>query len=416
MDIFKIFSGPSAEKLEQRGDALAAPGKWGRAKLEYERALIKAEKAPDHDPERKARLQNKIAGAKEALAREHLETIDLLLEGDNFDDAGELAAIALEISTEPSLRVELEARRQRIEEGRSLQTRVEGPDLLYGLGGGDVGEGSDEEIFLSLCSTLPPEVEQAYLSYDEDFREGYIALNQGDFDAAVDRLSAAMDREPAPDSYIALELATARLHQGDADGAQRLLERFVSRCPGVLPAYSVLCEIYWEKKEFHRAHTLLDDAPEDLHSSVAMVLLRGQTLTQSGDLEAAKSHYLAFFEAHGWNDQVAKALAGVHEALKETETARALYAEMISRCTGCRARVEPEVKHRYAELAYLAGHTGSDVTELYLSLAREMPQHAAHYFDRLSRIYATQGNTDEAERFRVFSAQAGGEKAESKSP
>ena len=423
MRLFKIFSGASVEKLEKRGDGLAVAGKWGRAKLAYEHALIQAEKGSGSEGDACDRLRAKTTGAKEALAREHLEQIDLLLEGDNFDEAEDLAGIALELSVDPALRAELETRRQRIAKGRSLRIETEAPDPLYGLGSGEDDEeeaegpvAEEDEVFFALCSTLPPKVGEVYLTYGESFRKGYIALNRGDFDTAVERLAAAMEEDGAPESFIPLELATARLHRGEADAAQRLLEPFVARHPEALPAYSLLCGIYWEKKAFDRAHALLDAIPEDLQASSAAVLLRGQTRVLAGELQAARSDYLAHIQTYGWNDPVASALAGVHEALEETAPARDLYAELMARCTGCGARVDPEVKHRYAELLFRTGHTGSDLVELYLSLAREAPQQADLYFQRLSRVYAAQGNTVEAERFRVFAIRAAAEKAGAESP
>ena len=137
MSIFKIFSGPSAEKLEQRGDALAAAGKWGLAKLEYEHAAIKAEKAASPTQEAAARLQKKIVDTMEALAREHLENADRLKEGANFDEAAELVTIALGITADPRLKSELEERLEQIEEGRNNQVPMEEPDPFYGLADDD---------------------------------------------------------------------------------------------------------------------------------------------------------------------------------------------------------------------------------------------------------------------------------------
>jgi hypothetical protein len=46
---------------------------------------------------------------------------------------------------------------------------------------------------------------------------------------------------------------------------------------------------------------------------------------------------------------------------------------------------------------------GAEVLELYLSLAREFPDHASLYFDRISRIYEKQGTAVASQRFRAFS-------------
>ena len=67
MSLLKLFSGPSPEKLEQKGDALFEAGLWGRAKLEYERALHKLEKETGQENDRQQQLSAKIRKAREAL-------------------------------------------------------------------------------------------------------------------------------------------------------------------------------------------------------------------------------------------------------------------------------------------------------------------------------------------------------------
>ena len=415
MSIFKFFSGPSSEKLEQKGDALAADSSWGQAKLAYEHSLIKAEKATDPAGEIQARLKKKIAGTMEALALEHLETADQFLEGANFDEAVELISIAMGITADPQLKSQLQARLEQIEEGRSNQAQIDAQDPYDGLADDDddveeADPGSEDEYFLALLNTLPQEIQETYASYGNNFQDGYMALNRGDFQTAAKHLSLAMEANPGPESFIPLELATARVHLGDLDEAQHLLEPFFAVHPEVLPACQLLCEIHWEKKAFHLAHALLDSVPAALKASLAVVVLRGETLARAGDLHGAKAHFLDFFQAYGWHDPVARSLAGVHEALSEKEAARALYKEMMDRCAGCGARIDPVVKHRYAELTFESGHTGTDLAERYLALAREVPEQAAIYFDRLSHIYQAQGNTVDAARFRSFADRAAREK------
>ena len=227
----------------------------------------------------------------------------------------------------------------------------------------------------------------------------------------MESLSLAMESNPEPESFIPLELATALVHGGNPRAACSLLESFLAAHPEALPAYQLLCEIHWEKGDFGSAHALLDAIPAELKESLAVVLLRGETRMRAGEAEAAKTHYLSFFDTYGWNDHVAKALAAVHEAMGEKEQGRALYKEIMGRCTGCGARIDPFVKHRYAELTFESGQTDSNLAELYLSLAREVPEQAAVYFDRLSRIYGAQGNTVEAGRFRSFAHRAAREQA-----
>ena len=92
MSFLNFFSGPSPEKLEENGDALFAAGHWGPAKLAYEGALGKRQKQSDRDIDARHRLAQKIREAVNALAREHRQTAQNLIEGGYDDEARALLA------------------------------------------------------------------------------------------------------------------------------------------------------------------------------------------------------------------------------------------------------------------------------------------------------------------------------------
>jgi hypothetical protein len=52
----------------------------------------------------------------------------------------------------------------------------------------------------------------------------------------------------------------------------------------------------------------------------------------------------------------------------------------------------------------------TDILDLYLSLAQEVPDNAAEYYEKVSRIYAAQGNHTEAARFRAIAQKLVGNK------
>lgn len=416
MSLLKLFSGPSPEKLEQKGDALFAGGHWGEAKLAYERALHKLEQRTAPTDGRRALLADKIRRSREALARQHQQNAADLAENGFFPEARELLELAMTVTTDEQLRATLAAELEAVAARQQEAAASASPDLFYGLQEDEaddqdedlqpVGETSEAEYFFALCSTLPDDVRDAYLQYGEDFTAGYIALNRGDFETAAQHLTRAMAQHPQPESYIPLELATACLNLGRLAEARTLLENFIPHHPAALPAYQLLCEIYWEQKAFERVDALLATLPPELAASLAAVLLKGENRYQAGHYEQAASFYQDFLDAFGWQDAVARELAKVYETLGQPTAALALYGEMMDRCGSCHARIDPEIKHKYAELSFAAGLRGEDILELYLALAREIPENAAVYFDRISRIYSALGNTLEADRFRAFSKRA----------
>ena len=404
MSFLKFLSGPPPEKLEQKGDALFDSGLWGDAKLAYERALEKAKKENRPSPDREARLFVKITKAKEALAESHQKTAEDFMEGGYFDDARDLLSLALEITGDEVRTRAITALTEKLE---SLEQAEAEKALAEGYHGprdeqapeAHMGVTLDEQ-FYALCGTLPPEIQETYLSYDDDFKAGYLALNAGDFTAAELFLSRAMATDATSGSYIPLELATACLNLGKLTEARQLLVPFLEHHPEALPAYQLLCDICWEEKDFQQADAVIDSIPKDLADSLAVLLLRGETRCHAGEFEAAKTLYQRFLDNQGWREEIALALAKAQEASGQYEKARLVYRDIMSHCTGCGARIDPEIKHKYAELSFTAGMHDTKVLELYLALAQEIPDQAPGYYDRIAAIYSAQGNDTEAARFR----------------
>jgi tetratricopeptide (TPR) repeat protein len=261
----------------------------------------------------------------------------------------------------------------------------------------------EDETFGALVGTLPDDVQTAYWGYGKAFKTGYLALNQGEFERAAEDLKTAMEEHPDPASYIPLELATVYLNLGKHEKARRLLEPFLEHHPDALPAYQLLCEIFWETKAFDRAQDLLASLPPGLEESVAGYLLRGETLFQAGKYGAAKSFYREFLKTYDWNESIARALAKSHEAMGEMANARNIYSEIMAQCRSCHARIDPYIKQKFADLSFASGLNTTTVLEIYLSLAREVPQNAVEYYQKISRIYSTKGNHEEARRFQQIS-------------
>jgi tetratricopeptide (TPR) repeat protein len=135
---------------------------------------------------------------------------------------------------------------------------------------------------------------------------------------------------------------------------------------------------------------------------VAAYLLRGETLYQAEKYSEAKEFYQDFLKKYEWHEGIARALAKTHEALGERTNARYIYGEIVNQCRSCNSRLDPEIKQKFADLSFASGLNTIEVLEMYLSLAREIPQNAVDYYHKISRIYAAQGNEEEARRFRLI--------------
>ena len=410
MSILKIFSGKTPEAHEQKGDELFASDLWGKAKVEYERALEKLQKTAPQNADLRSRLEEKIQRAKASLAHSHKHNADEMLEAGFYHDARELYTLALELTDDAQLKTDVAEKLEKLDfqmskkaeetlvEYDSYEEQAETEQPIEQ----NEPNGQVDEYFTALCGTLPTDVQKAYRRYGNTFKKGYMALNQGDFIAAADFLSKAMEENPTAESYIPLELATAYLNLQKHSEAQHLLEAFIENQPRALPAYQLLCEIYWEIGAFEQAETLLNSVPGELKESVAVFILKGETLFHAGNPSGAKELYQDFFRTYRWNETVARALAKTHEALNEFANARNLYRKIMDECRSCHARIDPFVKERYADLCFDSGMMNTDILDLYLTLAQELPDRAAEYYEKVSQIYAAQGNHSEAGRFRAI--------------
>ena len=407
MGILKIFSGKEPGEYEKKGDSFFEDKKYGLAKIEYEAALNKLKKRDPNNVDIGNRLQDKITHSKEALALQHKKTGEELMQAEMFDDAEDIVRLALELTEDPTLKIKLEDQLQKIHNHFTAEEIKDIPDFEGHSENNEkeVYQETGEEYFTALCGSLPEEMQKDYRNYGEAFKAGYMALNQGDFELAGDKLFQALEENQSTNSFIRLELATAYLNLQKYEEARALLEDFIKEHPDSLQAYHLLCEIFWEIKEFDQAQELLDSCPEELFDSLRIQLLRGETLFQAKRYQEAESLYLDYIESSGWDENIARSLAKTYEALLEKEKARDIYSEIMSQCSSCGLQIDTFIKHKYADLCFESEKYSEDILGLYLSLVQEDPDNRALYCEKISQIYSAQGNEKEARRYQLLSRE-----------
>ncbi len=413
MGLRDFFSARDPEDYEQKADAFSEAGKWGKAKVEYERALGRLEKTSPWDDGYRHSLREKIQRCREALAQEHRQTAADLIEAGHTEDAERYLALALELTEDDRLLEVLEKMRQALAPIESEMIQMN-PTEPAGLQSTPVEQpmikDQDDDHFRALLGTLPDEIEAAYRSYGQSFKSGYLALNRGEFEKAEKYLSRAMEENADPRSYIPLELASACLNMGHYERARGLLEAFLINHPDALPAYQLLCEIFWETNEFELAERLLSSLPAELSQSVAAWLLRGKTFFRAKNYAAAKSLYREFLKTYGWDEAIARQLAKTHEALHEMANARNLYLQIMQQCGSCGVQIDPAIKQKFADLSFASGLNTMEILELYLSLTQEIPENAGAYYEKISRIYESRENHEQARRFGLLAEKFGDKK------
>jgi len=408
MGLFDFLMPKSFDALEEKADRMVSSNDLGLAKLEYEKALsrLEASSRPDTN-EHRDRIKMKIVKAAESLARQHKSTAEDLVAAGCLAEAGELLTLARELTTDTQLGQEIATLLSQVASDTKIVVEklivAEEPDT-------DNFDPDDDDGYLEvLLSTLPDEIQEEYMALGTQFESGYVALNRGDFGLAAERLNQAMLEQGGRVTYAHLELATAHLNLGNTDAAQVLLEAFIDVFPESLRAYESLCELYWDRGEYDLADRLLQACPDTLKLSVPILLLMGETLRRSDKLAEAVSFYLKSIEYLGWQESIAVALARTYDAAGQNKEALEAYQEIVSNCRSCHQRLDPLVRHRFAELRYQAGDMSSDLLETYFALCRENPRDKDRYYRRISIIYEKQGYADEARRYLEIAMQLANE-------
>ena len=408
MKFSHFFTGKPYHEIEKNADALLQMGEYGSAKLEYEKALLKLAKQTPEPSEAKNNIEEKIAKCKDALALEHKKAAENLTETGHYEEAEEILQLARELVQDKQLAIEIEERLRGVKDHSTPHetSRISVPEEVSEDATEFVYQESIEEYYTALISTLPKTEQEVYLGYEDPFREGYVKLNQGEFEDAVSLLSQALETDPSSKSFIQLELATAHLNLGNNSESCFLLEGFLKDYPESLRAYPPLCEIYWQNEQFDEAQGLLMNCPEPLRDSSGIHLLIGETLFHAGQYHDAESHYLDYLDSRGWDEAIALALAKTLEALGGLVKEQKQYSEIMNRCQGCGTPIDPLIKQKYADISLETGDHSTNILELYLGLVQEKPENRTDYYQKISMIYELNGNQDEARRFKSFAEQS----------
>jgi len=263
----------------------------------------------------------------------------------------------------------------------------------------------DDEYFDALCNGLPEPILREFHQYGISFKQGYLALNEGNFERAAQKLLQAMEENPEGD-FIAIELATAYLNLERYQEARALTERFLKAHPDSPQGYQILCEVLWAVRELDTALELLDACPPILAESILILLLRGETLLKARRFEEAERLFKRELDSQGWQADIARSLAMAYEAQGKNAEAREIFGKLLAECRSCGSPGDTFAKQRFVDLSLEQGDYSSTLLELCLSLVQEDPSRRADYYQKISRIYAAQGNDAEAERFEGFARQA----------
>jgi len=449
MDILNIFKGKSPEQHEARGDALFKQGAYGDARIEFEKAIDKIRRRYPEKKNLLEKITSKHREASEALSRSHVATGDEMVDAGDHEEALSFYRLALELTSDELFVSEVQAKINRLVSGADKKDtdtpKGESDEVEFGSSGlddkvdenpasdgkdsdiaadDDAGEEdknpeplvltdpaepgaqSEDEIFTVLISSLPDHVQKVYARYGEAFKKGYISLNHGDFQKAVQQLSIAHEENAGSMTYIPLELATAYIHLRNFSKALELLDEYAAQNPYDIRVYQLFCELFWEEGSPKIAMARLSTAPESIRSEKAMQLLAGETLYRIGAYDAAENTFMQAIRIHGKDELLMRGLAKIYEARGEIVKARESYAWILNHNAGCGCSIDPFIKRRYADLCFKSGDRSARLLEIYFSLVTDDPDNLEETFSVIASIYEDKGNRAEAERYRALSGKA----------
>jgi len=404
MGLFSFLTGKSPEEIELIGDSFFKVKEFGAAKIEYEKAVNKIEKKFPEKENLIQRLYDKIKDSKEALALSHQQNSEHLIESENFSEAEDLLHLAFELTENDSLKEEINSMLKKLHKELVSDDPDDSKMFLSGSEPFPTAEevGSDEEYFSILCNALPEDARKAYQGYDQAFKHGFIALNNGDFQTAVEKFTESINRSDRHQPLITLELSTAWAHMGQYDRARELLEEFIEANDQEVRAYQMLCDIYWVTENYNDAIALIEQCPVPLSETFPIRILLGETYYQMGRYADAETLLLACENDFGQNEIITRSLAKTYEAMGNLEEARDIYGRLLNGCSQCGVRTDPFIQRRYAELCFACGERSSRLIDIYLSILRDDPDNKDDYHYRIYELYSALGDTAEASRYKAF--------------
>lgn len=212
--MFGMFRKKDARELWAEAEALFANGRFGDAKLSFDRAEERAQKEGLSDLAAQAAERAALSCDRIAVAR--IKEAELLARGGDKEVAAEELKHALETARSDAVRAQITAAQRALEQ-RDAQDAAQAPLPL-----------SDEERITLISGSWEPLQAKELESYGDPLLSALLALDEERAAEAVAQLEALLASAKEP-SYLWLELGRARLLADDEQGAAAALRTFLTR-------------------------------------------------------------------------------------------------------------------------------------------------------------------------------------------
>jgi tetratricopeptide (TPR) repeat protein len=388
----KWFGGRSLEEERGHADALFAQGEFGSAKLAYDRALGLAKGMP----ELQASLQTHIDACRDAIAKQHLAEAERLVNEGNVDFARDELHQVKDTAVDKALLRLADDLLDRLERAvvRAELQEHEAP--------------AEEDRFELIAGGFEEDQYAEYMAHGEPAKRALLLLHDGRTADARAALEALIEGADGP-RYLWFELGRARLADGETEGGQEALERFLHALHAEeggdarLLAETELAQLAHARGDFDAAvahyESALTSMPDDPRPYLAMAaFFRREKLTEEA-IEVLESGIEALDgqqpDFRLWQELgLALADAGRDaEAIEHLERVVALLSSQHHH-----TELPPEGAIRLADLYERSGRPARAL-DLYSLLARGSDRPNLHlYHEQAARLMEQLGLHDDARR------------------
>ena len=210
----KLLGMESAAEIETEANGLFEKGEFGLAKLRYENVLDKlGAEASDADRER---VKGRITAARNAIADQRLVEGERLLVHGRPDLAEHEVRGALEVAVDEAL----------LARGDELLTRIEAYEAYAQEQ--DPADLSDEDRLALITGEYTDDQQIEYAELGDEAFDAALELHKGHFVRARELLEGLVETADSP-RWLYRDLARARLHVGDTEGAEQAYREFLER-------------------------------------------------------------------------------------------------------------------------------------------------------------------------------------------
>lgn len=272
----KLFSSATAEDERKAGDAHFEAKRFAEAREAYERALD----SRDLTAATREHVDARFAATYDGLAEQRITEAERLTKLGQRTLAESELRTAIEMARSPAVRTRAE---RLLERGERADAKAHAVEL----------DETDDDRWARIGMGWEDAQEEEYDEYGESFREALLAMDAGEHQVALDKLTELKKKHGEEAIYLWLELARARSRVEDHEGARKALKRFLKRVPdddrseARLNAYTYLAQLAEKAGDEELAIKELEKGLEAMPDDPRPFLQLGSYLRQKGHPDEA---------------------------------------------------------------------------------------------------------------------------------